>query len=92
MPNVEPDTRSDQRKQLDDRLAAEPRTPIPAVRPSGEPRPMEAFLPPRRTPLKGVVENGIIRFEEPGVTLPERSRVLVLVVDPPEDEPSRDAA
>jgi hypothetical protein len=82
MTNLEPDTRSESRKQLDERLAAEP--PKPAVDVAGVvPKPMETHGGRTRRPVAivGVVENGLIRPLDPNVSLPERSRVIIVAQD-----------
>lgn len=84
MPTPQPDTRSERRKTLDEQLAAEPLAPIPDRTPDDVPRPLEAHLRPRRRPVAvvGVVENGVVRLLDAGVTLPERTRVIVVAADP----------
>lgn len=84
MPKPQPDTRSDRLKELDEQLAAEPMLPIPAAEPGEVPRPLEAHLRPRRRPVAvvGVVEKGVVRLLDPGVTFPEQSRVIVVAADP----------
>jgi hypothetical protein len=83
MPTPQPDTRSDRRKALDEQLAAEPLLPIPEAAPADAPQPLEAHLRPRRpVAVVGVVENGIVRLPDKGVTFPERSRVIVVAADP----------
>jgi hypothetical protein len=83
MPTPQPDTRSDRRKALDEQLAAEPRLPIPDPAPGDLPQPLEAHLRPRRpVAVVGVVENGVVRLLDEGVTFPERSRVIVVAADP----------
>jgi hypothetical protein len=78
----EPDNRNEELKLLDEQMAAEPMLPIPATTTGRTPRPMETFLKPRRRPMAvaGVVENGVVRLES-GVTLPERSRVIVVAAE-----------
>jgi hypothetical protein len=75
------DTRTDARRRSDDQIAAEP--PLPPANVGGEPKPMEARLgrPRRPVAIVGVVENGLIRPLDPTVTLPERSRVIIVAQD-----------
>ena len=49
------------------------------------PSPMEAYLGPnRRRPLAvaGIVENGLVRPLDHTITLPERSRVIIIAEEP----------
>jgi hypothetical protein len=81
MHKIEPETRSASRRALDEKIAAEPALPPPQLPPDAAPAPVEDHLRSRqRHPLAlpGVVENGMIRLIDPGVTLPERSRVIVV--------------
>jgi hypothetical protein len=84
MPTPQPDTRSERRKALDEQLAAEPLSPIPDPAPGDVPRPLEAYLRPRRRPVAviGVVENGVVRLLDAEVKFPEHSRVIVVASDP----------
>lgn len=83
MPTPQPDTRSDHRKTLDEQLAAEPLLPIEAPDPGEVLRPLEAHLRPLHpVAVVGVVENGVVRLLDTGVTFPERSRVIVVAADP----------
>ena len=81
IPFNEPDTRSASRRAQDEAIAAETPLPVPDVPSDAVLQPMEALLgKSRRHPLAlpGVVENGLIRLIDPGVTLPEHSRVIVV--------------
>ena len=81
MHKVEPDTRSASRRALDENIAAEPPLPPPQLPPGTVAVPVEDHMRrAKRRPLAlpGVVENGVIRLTDPGVTLPERSRVIVV--------------
>ena len=81
MSKIEPDTRSVPRRAVDEKIAAEPALPLPQLPPKAAPAPVEDHLRKRnRHPLAlpGIVENGVIRLIAPGVTLPERSRVIVV--------------
>jgi hypothetical protein len=75
-----PDQRSPQRQAQDERIASEP--PLaPLTLPAGAvPLPVEAHLARQGRPVAvvGVVENGLIRPLDPGVKLPERSRVIIV--------------
>jgi hypothetical protein len=84
MPTPQPDTRSEQRKALDEHLAAEPHLPIPDAAPGDQPRPLETHLRTRRRPVAvvGVVENGLVRLLDPEVKFPEQSRVIVVASYP----------
>jgi len=79
----QPDTRSDHQTALDEQLAAEPLLPIPDPAPGEVLRPIEAHLRPQRRPIAiaGIVENGVVRLLDAGVTFPERSRVIVVAAD-----------
>lgn len=82
MPIPEVDTRSPERRAIDEQIAAEPPLPIPDL-PTGQlPRPVEAFLARRRpVAVAGVVENGLVRPLDPAVILPERSRVIIVTTE-----------
>ncbi|HEV3006578.1 MAG TPA: hypothetical protein VGX78_19060 [Pirellulales bacterium] len=84
MPTLQPDTRSERRKALDEQLADEPRLPIADAAPGDRPRPLEEHLRSRRRPVAvvGVVENGVIRLLYAEVKLPEQTRVIVVASDP----------
>lgn len=83
MPIPQPDTRSESRKALDEELAAAPLLPIPDPSPGDVPRPLEAHLHPRRpVAVVGIVENGVVRLLDEGVSIPEHSRVIVVASDP----------
>ena len=78
---TEPDTRSEERKRLDEQIAAEPKLPIPGNAASVGGRPIEEFLVKRSpTPIAvfGVVENGLVRPLDPTVHLPENSKVVIV--------------
>ncbi len=84
MRTPEPDMRTEQRKALDEQLAAEPLLPIPAAAPGEQPRPLEAHVRPHRRPVAvvGVVENGVVRLLDATVKFPEQARVIVVASDP----------
>ena len=78
----QPDDRSDSRKSLDERLAAEPLPPLPESVPGDVPRPLETHLRPRRpVAVVGIMENGVVRLLDSGVSIPEHSRVIVVASD-----------
>lgn len=82
MPITQPDDRSVSRKSLDEQLATAPMLPIPESAPGDVPRPLEAHLRPRRpVAVVGIMENGVVRLLDPGVSIPEHSRVIVVVSD-----------
>jgi len=80
MTHIEPDTRSEARKALDEQIAAEPHLPTPPFPPGTVFRPFEEFFPPRPRPVAamGVVENGVIRLLDPDVRFPEHTSVVVV--------------
>jgi hypothetical protein len=83
MPIIEPDTRSPERKALDEAIANEPHEPVPVIPPGTPLRPMEAFLPQRKpVAVAGIVENGLVRPLDPAVRLAERQRVITVAADP----------
>ncbi len=80
MPVIEPDTRSEARKALDEQIASEPRLPTPPLLPGTVLRPFEEVMRERRRPVAamGVVENGVIRLLDPDVRFPEHASVIVV--------------
>lgn len=81
MATIEPDPRSASRRARDEQIASEPMLVPPQLPSDAAPAPMEAhFGRAKRHPLAlpDVVENGVIRLIDPNVTLPERSRVIVV--------------
>jgi hypothetical protein len=76
------DTRTDDRKHRDEQIASESLRPAPDLS-AGGPMPMEAHRARSRRPVAivGVVENGLVRPLDPTVTLPERSRVIIVAQD-----------
>jgi hypothetical protein len=77
----ESDTRNSDRKLLDELIAEEPKLPPPDIA-GVTPKPMEQHLLRHRpVAVLGVVENGLVRPVDPGVTLPERSRVIIVCRD-----------
>jgi hypothetical protein len=75
-----PDLRSPERRARDEQIASEPPLPLPDLPPGAAASAVEAHLSSRRRPLAvaGVVENGLVRPLDPGVRLPERSRVIIV--------------
>ena len=75
-----PDIRSARRREHDEQIASEPPLPPPSLSSDAVALPVEAYLAsPRRPPaVAGVVENGLIRPLDPGVKLPEHSRVIIV--------------
>ena len=83
MPTPQPDLRGKRRKDLDEQLASEPHLPHPAIPPVEQPLPLEGHLRHRHpVAVVGVVENGMVRLLDPGVRLPEQSRVIVVAAEP----------
>lgn len=81
MPASKVDSRSDSRLASDEQIASEPCLPSPDLSPDAVPLPMEDHLrreSRRPLALPGIVENGVIRLIDHDVTLPERSRVIVV--------------
>lgn len=75
-----PDTRSEERKRLDEQIASEPHLPPPVFPPDAVGRPLEHFLPRPLKPVAvaGIVENGLVRPLDPKVKLTERARVIIV--------------
>lgn len=81
MTTSEVDQRSPERRAQDEQIAAEPPMARPDLPPGPVASPVEAHLQqyqkhPRA--IIGVVENGLVRPLDPSVTLPERSRVIIV--------------
>lgn len=77
MATIDPDSRNAARRAADEQIANEPQFPPPAV--ASEATPVEDHLRRRRSQaFPAIVENGVIRLLNRGVTLPERSRVIVV--------------
>jgi hypothetical protein len=75
------DDRSEQRKALDEQIAAEPHLPPPNLPAAALASPLEAHLPPRRqrpVAVAGIVENGLVRPLDPNVHLTENARVIIV--------------
>jgi hypothetical protein len=75
-----PDTRSPQRRALDEQIASEPPLAQPELPPGAAASPVESHLGARRRPVAvaGIVENGLVRPLDPDVKLPERARVIIV--------------
>ncbi len=75
-----PDLRSPQRRDHDERIASEPPLSPLDLPPGAAASAVEAHFASRRRPLAvaGVVENGLVRPLDPGVRLPEHSRVIIV--------------
>ena len=86
MSDIQPDHRSQKRREADDQIAAEPPVPIPEIDPGSLPRPLEIHLARmmKSSAIEGVVEDGVVKFSDPGVELPEQTRVVVIA--PPKFE------
>ena len=75
------DSRSSDRRARDEAIAAELPLAPPDLRPDAAPLPVEAHLGrtrPHPLALRGIVENGAVRFLDPAVKLPEHSRVIIV--------------
>ena len=84
MKSTELDTRSEERKRLDEAIANEPMKPLPEIDPSVRGRQIEEFLKEHRTQpaaIFGVVENGVVRPLDPKVRMPENLRVMIVAMD-----------
>lgn len=77
------DQRSPKRRAQDEQIAAEPQLAPLELPPDAPASPLEAHHCRQRRPLAvaGVVENGLIRPLDPGVRLPERSRVIIVATE-----------
>lgn len=75
------DQRSIARRARDEQIASEPPLPSIELSPDATPLAMEIHLRKQRRPLAvaGVVENGMVRPLDPAVTLPELSRVIIVM-------------
>ena len=80
MPIPASDNRSPERQTRDELIAAEPLLAPPELPPGQVSQPVELHLRKLRRPVAvaGVVENGLVRPLDPGVTLPERARVIIV--------------
>lgn len=81
MSSVQPDTRSAARREKDEQIAREAPLSPPTLSADAPALPLEAHRhEERKRPLAipGIVENGVVRLTEPGIVLPENSRVIVV--------------
>lgn len=81
MPTTGADSRSPERRALDEQIAAEPHLAPLELPPDAEPSPVEIHLGQKgRQPvaIEGIVENGVVRPLDPAVRLPEHSRVIIV--------------
>lgn len=85
MVQVQPDTRSEERKRFDEQLAAEAgNAPLDAPK-DAKLVPMESLLKRsvrRPFAIAGIVENGVVRPIDSGVKLLEKSRVIIVATEP----------
>jgi len=75
------DQRSAERRARDQEITGEALLGPPKLAPEAVPAPVEAHVGrDRRQPLAipGIVENGLVRPLDPGVKLPEHSRVIIV--------------
>ncbi len=77
------DQRSPNRRALDEQTAAQPQLTPPVLPAGATYGPVEGYLDSPRHPvaIAGVVENGLVRPLDPGVTLPEHSRVIIVAAE-----------
>ena len=81
MITAQTDTRSEERKRLDELIASEPPLPRPNLPASIQPRAVErASSKNGKHPIAvmGIVENGLVRPLDPKVKLPEHSQVIIV--------------
>ena len=80
MTTPEADQRSPGRRAQDERIAAEPPIPPLKLPPNVPASPLEVHLGGPRHPVAvvGVVENGLVRPQDPAVKLAEHSRVIIV--------------
>lgn len=78
------DDRTPSRRASDEAIAATPPLAPPDLPAGATPTPVESHLRRGRRPVAvaGVVENGMVRPIDPGVRLPERSRVIIVATEP----------
>jgi len=75
------DQRSPGRRARDEQIAAEPPLAPLEIAPEAAPSPVETHLGRlRRRPMAvaGIVENGLVRPLDPGLKLPDGSRVIIV--------------
>lgn len=80
----EPDQRSSERRELDEKIAAEPRLApldLPSKAPHESVESHLSRLPCRPVAVAGVVENGLVRPLDPAVKLTEHARVIIVATE-----------
>lgn len=79
---LEKDTRTEERRRLDEKIAAEPPKPRPPKINPATTKPIEEFLGPEDLPkaraVIGIVEKGLVRPLDPNHRLPEQHKVLIV--------------
>lgn len=77
------DQRSPQRRARDEEIASEAELAPMSLPTDAAPLPVEMHLARLRRPVAvaGVVENGLVRPLDPGVKLPEHSRVIIVAAE-----------
>lgn len=84
MSSAEIDSRSPERRERDEQIAAEPQLPPLELPPDATPKPVESHqgrLPQPPLAVAGIVENGVVRPLDPAVKLPENARVIIFASD-----------
>lgn len=83
MPTIEPDTRSPERRALDEQIAQEAMLTRLDLPPDAVAAPLEVHLAKIHAPIavSGVVENGVVRPLDPNVRLRERARVIIVAAE-----------
>ncbi len=83
MTTIEPDTRSPERRALDEQTTQETELPPLNLPPGAVAAPLEVHLAKGRAPIAvtGVVENGVVRPLDPNVRLRERARVIIVAAE-----------
>ena len=74
------DTRSAERRIRDEQIASEPFLSPPDLLSKTMPTPVETHFALRNRPLAvaGIVEDGLVRPLDPGVSLAQHSRVIIV--------------
>jgi len=82
MHDAETDTRSAQRRALDEQIVLETKLESPNLPPDAVPRPLESHLAHRKPiAVAGIVENGVVRPLDPSVKLQEHARVTIVATE-----------
>jgi hypothetical protein len=79
------DSRSPERRTRDEQIAAEPPLAPLELPSDATPRSVDSYRDsPAGRPfaIAGIVENGLVRPLDPGVKLPEHSRVIIVASGP----------